>query len=89
MRYNVVCFYQRALIARRLITIMFTKLRMSVEEATKEFYTIFEAVYKPLELKPFERSVKLRACMEDLLQRRNLPTDSKLVERASEGECAG
>jgi hypothetical protein len=68
---------------------MFTKLRMSVEEAMEEFCTIFEAVYDSPNLPPSDRSARLRECMEDLLKRKGVPIDAKLVEGTTNTRCAG
>ena len=73
----------------RLIVIMFTRLRMSVEEASQEFYTIIEEVYKQDVLAPLERTNRLRRCMEDLLTRKGHPVDMKLMDDAWENNCAG
>ena len=59
---------------------MFAKLRMSVEEASDEFFTIVEQVYKPDQLTPSERTQKLRECMEAIMVRKELPVDLKLLE---------
>ena len=72
-----------------LIAIMFTKLQMSVEDTTEEFCTIFEAVYDNPNLPPSDRSARLRECMEDLLKRKGLPIDAKLVEGTTNAKCAG
>ncbi|KIM20244.1 hypothetical protein M408DRAFT_82349, partial [Serendipita vermifera MAFF 305830] len=72
-----------------LIAIMLARLRMSVEEASEEFFTITEEVYKNDALDSPERSRRLRQCMEDLLQRRELPLDAKLLEEAPDDCCVG
>lgn len=72
-----------------LLAIMFTRLRMSVEEASEEFFTITEEVYKHDDLDSSERSRRLRQCMEDMLQRRELPLDTKLIEETPGNGCAG
>ena len=59
---------------------MLTKLRMSVEVASDEFFTIVEEVYKPDHLTPSERTQKLRECMEAVMTRKELPIDLKLME---------
>jgi len=71
-----------------LIAIMLAKLRMSIDEATEEFYTISELVYNDAAITPAERSARLRACMEDLMKRKALPIDLKLTD-STEGICAG
>jgi hypothetical protein len=68
---------------------MFTKLHMSVEEATKEFCNIVEAVYKNADLTPSERNERLRECMESMLKAKGLPADLELVEEIKAGKCAG
>jgi hypothetical protein len=78
------------MILNRLIAIMLVKLRMSVEEASNEFFTIFEEVYREDNLVPSERTKRLRRCVEDILLRRDLPVNLKLVEAPQEGHsCAG
>jgi hypothetical protein len=59
------------------IAIMFSKLRMSVKEVMDECPRICSKVYLD-ELSPEERSLCLRQCIEDLLERRKLPVDLKL-----------
>jgi hypothetical protein len=68
---------------------MFTKLQMSVDDATAEFCTIFEAVYNNPNLLPSDRSARLRECMEDLLKRKGVPIDAQLVEGTTNAKCAG
>jgi hypothetical protein len=53
---------------------------MSVEEASDEFFTIVEQVYKPDNLTPSERTQKLRECMEGVMARKGLPVNLKLME---------
>jgi hypothetical protein len=77
------------LITNRLITIMFTKLRMSVEEASEEFCTIMEQVYNPDGLAPSERTKRLRGCMEDIMERKGLPLDLPLTQKTRPGACSG
>lgn len=72
-----------------ILAIMFTRLRMSVEEASEEFFTITEEVYKADELDSSERSRRLRQCLEGMLQKRGLPLDMKLMEETRENSCAG
>jgi hypothetical protein len=67
---------------------MFARLRMSVEETSKEFFTIVEEVYQPQDLSPSERTQKLRECMEDVMERKGLPISMKLMEKAKPGDCA-
>jgi hypothetical protein len=61
---------------------------MSVEETSKEFFTILEEVYQPQDLSPSERTHKLRECMEDVMERKGLPINIKLMEKAKPGDCA-
>ena len=68
---------------------MFTKLHMSVEEATKEFWNIVEAVYKNADLTPSERNGRLRECVESMLKDRGLSADLELVEEMTAEKCAG
>ncbi|KIM30111.1 hypothetical protein M408DRAFT_67143 [Serendipita vermifera MAFF 305830] len=72
-----------------LLAIMFTRLRMSIEEASDEFFTITEEVYRQDALDSSERSKRLRQCIEDMLQRRQLPLDIKLMEETPGNDCAG
>jgi hypothetical protein len=67
---------------------MFARLRMSVEETSDEFFTIVEEVYQPQDLSPSERTQRLRKCMEDVMERKGLPIDMQLVEKAKPGDCA-
>jgi len=67
---------------------MFAKLRMSIDEAYNEFFTIIEEVYKPAVFSPQGRTQKLRECMELLLQRKGLATDLKLEAEPHAELCA-
>jgi hypothetical protein len=62
---------------------------MSVEEASEEFGTIIEQVYKPDGLSPSERTGRLRRCMEDAMKKKELPLDFPLTEKRQLGGCAG
>jgi hypothetical protein len=53
---------------------------MSVEEASDEFFTIVEEVYKPDHLTPSERTQKLRECMEAVMARKGLSVALKLMD---------
>jgi hypothetical protein len=66
---------------------MFAKLRMSVEEASQEFFTITEEVYKPAVLTPLGRTQKLKECMEHLMEKKGLSIDLEL-EGTQAGGCA-
>jgi hypothetical protein len=68
---------------------MLTKLGMSVDEASEEFFTLIQEVYTPKNLAPAERSQKLRGCIEELLKKKGLPIDLKLRGETPEGQCAG
>ncbi|KIM19886.1 hypothetical protein M408DRAFT_172127 [Serendipita vermifera MAFF 305830] len=68
---------------------MFTRLRMSVEEASDEFFTITEEVYKHDGLEPLERSKKLRQCVGDMLQRWGFSLDTKLMAETPRNGSAG
>jgi hypothetical protein len=61
---------------------------MSVQEISDEFLTIVEEVYQPQHLSPSERTQKLRECMEDVMERKGLPINMKLMEKAKPGNCA-
>jgi len=67
---------------------MLAKLRLSVEEATDEFFTIIEEVYKRDDLSPSERTRKLRECVEAAMQKKGIPLDLMLMEEAPVGRCA-
>jgi len=71
-----------------LIAIMLAKLRMSVEEATDEFFTIIEEVYKPDDLSPSDRTRKLRECVEAAMQRKGFPLGMMLMEEAPAASCS-
>jgi hypothetical protein len=60
---------------------------MSVEEASDEFFTIVEEVYKPDHPTPSARTQKLRECMEGVLARKGLPVDSKLMDGHETDGC--
>jgi hypothetical protein len=60
---------------------------MSVEEASDEFFTIVEQVYKPDHLTPSERTQKLRECMEAVMAKKGLSVDLKLTEGYEAGRC--
>ena len=66
---------------------MFAKLRMSVEEASDEFFTIVERVYEPDQLTPSERTQKLRECMEAIMAKKELPVDLKLMKGNQTDRC--
>jgi len=68
---------------------MLAKLGMSVDEASEEFFTIVQEVYTPKNLEPAERTQKLRGCLEDLLKKKGLPVDLKLIGETLAGQCAG
>jgi hypothetical protein len=70
------------------IAIMLSKLRMSVEDATEEFYRICNEVYVD-GLSATERSGRLRKTTEELLTKRGFPADLKLGRdaRVAEDGC--
>jgi hypothetical protein len=68
---------------------MLTKLGMSVDEASEEFFTLVQEVYTPKDLAPAERTQKLRGCIEELLKKKGLPVNLKLRGETLEGRCAG
>jgi hypothetical protein len=68
---------------------MLTRLGMSVDEASDEFFTLVHEVYAPENLAPAERTQKLRGCMEELLKKKGLSVDLKLRGETPEGRCAG
>jgi hypothetical protein len=61
---------------------------MSVEEVSDEFFTIVEEVYKPHHFSASERTQKLKECMENLMERKGLPINLKLMETSNPGHCA-
>jgi hypothetical protein len=61
---------------------------MSVEEATDEFFTIIEQVYKRDDLSPSDRTRKLRECVEAAMQRKGIPLNMMLTEEEPAGHCA-
>jgi hypothetical protein len=77
------------IIANSLIAILFAKLQMSVEEVSEEFCTIVEQVYNPEDLAPSERTRRLKKCMEDIMERKGLPLDLPLTQKARSGACSG
>lgn len=72
-----------------MIAIMFSKLRMSVEDTTEEFHRICNEVYVD-GLSAAERTNRLRKMIEELLTRRGFPVDLKLGQdtRVAEDGCA-
>jgi hypothetical protein len=68
---------------------MFAKLGMTVKDALEEFNKICNEVYM-VELRPENRTVALRNCIEDLLKRRGLPVDLKMGKdkRGPRSKCA-
>ncbi|KAG8829405.1 hypothetical protein FRC17_006647 [Serendipita sp. 399] len=63
-----------------IIVIMLIKLRMSVEETSTEFGEMCRHVYEPANLTAGERTRRLRAYLEDLLARKDVPLDAKLCD---------
>jgi hypothetical protein len=76
------------LITHSLIAILFSKLRMSVEEVSEEFCPIMEQVYNPDNLSPSERTGRLRKCMEVIMERKGLPVNLPLTHKTQPGACA-
>ncbi|PVG02351.1 hypothetical protein CPB86DRAFT_725334 [Serendipita vermifera] len=75
-----------------LLVIMFVKLGMSVEDASREFEKLHNLVYNNMLQTPANRAQQLRTCMEDLLKAKGLPLDLKLCrdERFRENnDCSG
>lgn len=68
---------------------LLTKLRMSVEEASDEFYTIIEEVYGRDYIDPQEKTSRLRQCLEEILKRNGLPLNMLLVEETQVHGCSG
>ena len=67
---------------------MFVKLRMTVEEASEEFCTIIQEVYQQDDIMPKERTQRLKQCMEDIMKRKGLPMDMKLLDETRSEDCA-
>jgi hypothetical protein len=67
---------------------MFSRLRMSVDDAAEEFHRICNAVYVD-GLSAVERTRRLRKTIEELLTRRGFPVDLKLGRdaRVAEDGC--
>ena len=59
---------------------MLAKLRMSVEEATEAFCTIADEAYREADMAPLERSQRLHQCRKNIMKKRNLPVDMKLLD---------
>ncbi|KIM28742.1 hypothetical protein M408DRAFT_329200 [Serendipita vermifera MAFF 305830] len=72
-----------------LISIMFSRLQMSIEEVMDEFSIIVEKVYKPRFSHAIRRTQALRACLKDMFERRGWHLDCKLSEGWQESHCAG
>lgn len=76
----------------RLIVILLVVLRMTVDEAIVEFVIICLAVFgeQSKGYKPQERMEKLQATVENLLRRREIPIDAKMLDPEREGtKCLG
>jgi hypothetical protein len=68
---------------------MFTSLHMSVEEAMREFAIICEQVYGTLPLDSERSSTKLRACIEEMMERKGTPLDKMLIGSQENHPCKG
>lgn len=66
---------------------MLARLRMTVDEASEEFVTITD-VYKEFESTPKERTRHLKDCLEDIMRRKQLPLDTKLLDEKEIEGCA-
>lgn len=53
---------------------------MNVEEAKEEFIRIYQETFGNLRLTSSERSRRLKNAIYDLLDRKNLPRDMKLLD---------
>jgi hypothetical protein len=82
-------FYAQKLTTNSLLVIMFTKLRMTVEEAITEFKEISKKVYEVEDMPPGSRSQELRECLENLLKKKDIALDATLVGERGEDDCAG
>lgn len=70
-----------------LFVVMFTKLRMSVDEAIEEFGNILKDVYANTKSISEARTSRLRGLIEDLLARKNVPIDAKMYNRDTDDSC--
>lgn len=70
-----------------LISILFAKLEMSVDEASEHFCDIVENVFQPKNISASQRTEALRRCMESILLKKGLPIDLPLAAKKPEG-CA-
>ncbi|KIM20971.1 hypothetical protein M408DRAFT_305789 [Serendipita vermifera MAFF 305830] len=70
-----------------LIAIMFAKLRMTVEEASEEFCTLIQ-IFEQSDITPQERTRLLKRSMEDIMKRRGVPADTRLMDPARPEGCA-
>ena len=66
---------------------MFAKLRMTVEEASQEFCTIAEEVYRQIDITPKQRTDFLRRCLEDLMKKKHMLIDTRLMGEKQIGGC--
>ena len=66
---------------------MLAKLRMTVDEVLEEFVKIAE-VYSQIDITPNDRTQRLKACLESMMERKQLPIDMKLLDGAQAGGCA-
>lgn len=58
---------------------------MTVEQARYEFVMIYDEVFKDASLPREVRSNKLRKAIESLLERKELPLDTKLLRDGASG----
>ncbi|KIM21761.1 hypothetical protein M408DRAFT_300959 [Serendipita vermifera MAFF 305830] len=69
-----------------LIAIMLAKLRMTVEETSEEFCMLID-VFKKLDATPQEMTQLLKESMEDIMKRRGLLINTKLLDVAQTQGC--
>ena len=86
LKYEVKCLFFDS---HSLLALMFTKLQMSVGEATNEFCHIIEKVYKPRFLDRRQRTKALREYLMNMLERKERRIDTRLDGGWQEGHCAG
>lgn len=61
---------------------------MTVEEASEEFYALIEEVYKQDDITPKERTEYLKQRIENVMKKKQLPTDMQLWDETQTGGCA-
>jgi hypothetical protein len=62
---------------------------MSVEEAMQEFAIICEQVYGPLPLGSEQSSIRLRACIGKMMEKKGIPLNKMLIGSQGNHPCKG